>query len=189
MGWQVLRWAPRFRLRANLLALVAIAALDLGVVGQQPLVLHGVADEIAHTLTAFIWYTAGVAIGLPIVFAATIVGTVALDIDHLPLLFGWIGTPLGTSRPGSHSLLPVLLILLLAAGDRARRGWWASVALGVLCHLWRDLGTGHVALLWPFSSQVVSIPYGIYLAGLAVPFLGASLWTSDRGHGTVESAR
>jgi inner membrane protein len=170
----------RSPLRSSLFALVAIAALDLSLVGRQPLVLHGAADELGHMMTALAWYGAMVTIGVPVLLMAMLIGAVMLDLDHVPLVFGWVSTPPGTSRPGTHSLLPVALMLWMALRDKDRRGWWTAAALGMVSHLWRDLGTGHVALLWPVSDRVATVPYAVYVMGLAAPVMVAGLWMTIR---------
>ncbi|MGH2559088.1 MAG: metal-dependent hydrolase [Thermomicrobiales bacterium] len=158
------------------LALIAIVLLDRGVVGHRPLVVHGIGDEGAHALTACLWIVGAGVAGVRVVPLAALLGATVIDLDHIPLILDWTSSPPGTSRPETHSLIVLGLLLLLAGWDRSRRMWWGSAALGVASHLWRDLGTGAVVLWWPYSSRAVGIPYGVYLVGVAAVFVGAVFW-------------
>jgi len=73
-------------------------------------------------------------------FAGAIVGSVALDVDHLPL-YAMYEKP--SARPGSHSLVTVALVAgLTARSTGRRRGFLQGVSFGLTSHLLRDLLTG-----------------------------------------------
>lgn len=88
-------------------------------------------------------------------FAGAIVGSVALDVDHLPL-YAMYEKP--SARPGSHSLVTVALVAgLTARSTGRRRGFLQGVSFGLTSHLLRDLLTGGAPLLWPLSGRRVMI--------------------------------
>ena len=98
--------------------------------------------------------------------AAAVVGSVALDLDHVPELLGWHGLTAGVPRPYTHSLVAPLALIVVGAlvGGRIR-----PIAFGVGAHLVRDLCTGPgVAVLWPLSSAAVRLPYLIFVASLVL---------------------
>ena len=53
--------------------------------------------------------------GLSGVLYALSIGSVAPDIDHIPVLLGWLGTPAGTTRPVTHALVTVVALLTVLA--------------------------------------------------------------------------
>jgi inner membrane protein len=103
--------------------------------------------------------------------AAALVASVVIDVDHIPGRLGWNILTAGTSRPYSHSLTTVVVLLVIAAVHPRSRNWASGAALGVASHLWRDLaepqGAG-VALLWPVSDRTLTTPSRLYLASIAV---------------------
>ena len=153
---------------AGATCLSSILLLDLRYVDHPDLLEHGVFDEAAHLLTAGMIAIALGAIRVPVRVAALLLGSIAIDIDHIPLILGMTDAPAGTSRPESHSLIPVIVLLLGAALDRRHRATWSSAALGVAAHLFRDLGTGTVLLGWPVSDRPIGISYESYIWGAMV---------------------
>ncbi|MGY5882410.1 metal-dependent hydrolase [Modestobacter lacusdianchii] len=138
-----------------------------------PTVLVGALDEPAHLLTAVLLIGAVSRWPSGPVVGWALVGSVALDLDHVPLYLGWeaIGSPGG--RPVTHSLATVLL-LVAAASLPALRPAGLGLALGVGAHLVRDLATGPgVPLGWPVSAESVSLPYPLYLLALVTAALVA----------------
>lgn len=134
---------------------------------QAELVLHGTYDEVGHLLTALI-----VAIGIrgrrPLTRVwAILLGGIILDLGHVTDILGLTEPIAGSSRNGSHSLLVVALIAMVALLDPRRAPVWLGLAVGALTHLWRDLGTGYVALAWPVSDQVWGDSFELYV-GLLV---------------------
>lgn len=157
------------------MALVVVALADLLVWALDlrfPWV--GLVDEPAHLATGLLLLA-----NLPspgriwvISFAVAIV---AIDLDHLPLLFGSDALSEGTGRPYAHSLVTVALLVVVGAAWARAREIAFGVAAGVLAHFLRDLATGGgVSLLWPVSTASTTIPYAVYAAVLTV--LAVRLW-------------
>ncbi len=99
-----------------------------------------------------------------------LIGSVAIDLDHIPEYLGYRFLTVGTPRPYTHSLLTPLLLLTLALAMRRQRAVFLGLALGVLLHFFRDLAEGNgsgVSLLWPFSDHAFSYPHSTYLAMMA----------------------
>lgn len=149
-----------------LLAVDQAAYLTVGslVVLQAPL------DWIAHLLTTalIVW---GLVPGMRNrVLVPALIASVAIDIDHIPgrLGYGWLTA--GTSRPYTHSLTTVVVLLLCAGLVRHARAPLLGVALGVASHLWRDLAEpvhAGVALVWPISDGPCEVAQTVYLGSLA----------------------
>lgn len=123
-----------------------------------PLVVVAVCDEAAHVATTLL-LLAPFHRRLPRRFlVGSLVGSVAIDIDHLPM---YAGVPLLTrrsARPVTHSLMtPAAAALWAARGHGASRPLAWGVTAGLVGHLLRDLTTGGVPLLWPWSSRTVRI--------------------------------
>ena len=149
------------------LAIVMIAILDRQRPATESLAVHGLIDEMAHVLTAAIMALAFRSLDVAVSLAWTLIGGVILDGEHVLQLLGWTDPIPGSSRGGGHSLLVVVVVLLVGAADGSRRMWWISLAIGMASHLFRDMATGTVALLWPFDATPLSIRHDIYLASLA----------------------
>lgn len=144
-------------------------------------------DEPGHLLTAAIILAA-----LPGLSVATrltaLVGSVVIDLDHLPLYLFGSAFAVDGGRPQSHSLAAIL-VLWSAAGlvKGAARTYLVGAGLGVVLHLVRDAGTGPgVPLLWPVWPHAVRMPYGIYLVALGVAAIVAAVlawsrWTGMEG--------
>ena len=153
-----------------LAALLAIALIDrwLGA-GQRTLWETGLADESAHLLTALLLLS--VLPGwLPTRFlAGALVGAVAIDVDHLPLILGSDLLTRETNRPLSHCLLTIVVAVALAAVfPLSWRPVLLGLATGFAAHFWRDLAssTAGVPLLWPWQTTGFRVAYGVYLASL-----------------------
>lgn len=137
-------------------------------------IAYGLIDEPAHLATALVLLIGlacflGRRLPAPFIVGA-LVASVAIDLDHLPALLGSNLISGAEPRPYSHSLLTVVVLLL---GARLARGGARQAALGaafgVSAHLLRDLATGPgVALFWPASAQVVSLPYAAFAATLVL---------------------
>jgi hypothetical protein len=84
--------------------------------------------------------------------AETLAASLVLDADHVPS--EWFGDhrlfPRDDTRPFPHCLLAVALAA--AVGRR-------SAAVGLLAHLFRDMGdpTTGVSLLWPLTARPFSL--------------------------------
>jgi membrane-bound metal-dependent hydrolase YbcI (DUF457 family) len=162
----------------------AVVALDLlwgSLVGSTGSFAYGIVDEPAHLATCALAVlavatVAGVRPPSRFVIAA-LIASVAIDLDHLPKYLGSDLAGSGLPRPGTHSLLIVLLLLSLGAVKRgAVRQVSLGAAFGVSAHLLRDLATGPgVPMFWPVSSHVATIPYGLFIAFLALCALAVAL--------------
>lgn len=110
----------------------------------------GALDEVAHLVTGALGLLAlSCLIDVPRRFyAAGLVASVAIDLDHIPLYLG-VGNPY--QRPVTHSLATVAVVLAAAAASRRHRAVLAGVAAGLLIHFARDIAEGPpgVRMLWP----------------------------------------
>jgi len=100
-----------------------------------------------------------------------LLASVVIDVDHVPEKLGSHILTIGTSRPYSHSLTTVAVLLVLAAARRDWRAWALGAALGVASHLWRDLAeppSSGVALFWPVSDRTIKTAAAVYLVSIAV---------------------
>jgi len=160
-------------------ALAVVLAVD-GVlwVAELPLLVVGVLDWPAHLATTLL-----VVLALPRrlpedVLLGAAVGSVAIDLDHLPLLLGSDLLTGDLERPYSHALWTLALLGAVALALRRLRPRAAAArlalgaSLGLASHLARDLATGPgVHLLWPASDALVRVPwpaYGLLLGAVAV---------------------
>ena len=163
------------RVLAPLLALAGMCALDAVQAARAwPVPVVGLLDEPAHLLTAWLALAALGLGALPGTRSAllpwVLIGSVALDVDHVPLYL-W-GEPVAHqwSRPVTHGAVTVVVLLLVALPARARmRTAAVGLAAGVVLHLVRDVATGPgIPLLWPLDPMDVRLPYAAYLAVLVV---------------------
>lgn len=100
---------------------------------------------------------------------ATLIATVAIDLDHLPAALGSDVLTAGTPRPYTHSLFGIAAISLVALALFRRRNVLAGAALGLVVHLMRDLATGSgVVLLWPVNDHALHIDYPVYFSALVI---------------------
>ena len=149
-------------------ALAALLVIDAFVMPRLPIrPISGIADESAHAATAVALLAALPAPDRQFArgFAA---GSILLDVDHVPELWGrrWL-RPRGV-RPLPHSFgIPALLAVHAARrSNRAALG----AAVGIGGHLLRDLATGKTAvpLMWPLTKRPFSVRYRKYVAVMAV---------------------
>jgi hypothetical protein len=154
---------------AALLGLGAVLVLDHLLLSRLPArPLAGVVDEAAHLATGTIVLAAWPGPPERDFAAGLIAGSVLIDVDHVPEMWGraWL-RPRG-ARPLPHSLVTPGLALWSAGRWRSR--FARGAAVGLAAHLVRDLATGRtgVALLWPLSRRPFSIRYRTYAALLTV---------------------
>ncbi len=157
--------------RALLTALLVVAVAD-GVTellpASVPHAVEGTLDEPAHVATVVIILAAlGWRFGQWFVIGA-LVGSVAIDLDHIPAYLGADFLTRGTPRPFTHSLTTVLVVVLVAL---VVRGHWRVVilgfAFGLVGHFFRDMcepAQSGVALFWPISNAGIRLPYMVYAA-------------------------
>jgi hypothetical protein len=161
-------------------AVIAIADLLLWRT-DLPLLGDGLLDEVAHVATALLAAAALVPRASRDFVAGLVVGAVLIDVDHVPVHFGWHGLEPGTSRPYPHSLLTLALLVVVALVARGRaRTVLAGASLGLAAHFFRDLaepgqnGAG-VMLLWPASDHAFTFPYAVEAAVVLLLALVATL--------------
>jgi hypothetical protein len=149
-------------------ALAALLVIDSFVMPRLPVrPVSGVVDEAAHAATGVALLAALPRADAEFVrgFAA---GSILLDIDHLPELWGsrWL-RPRGV-RPLPHSFwLPGAL---LGLGVRRSNKAALGAGAGLAGHLLRDLSTGKTAvpLLWPLTRRRFRVRYRKYIAVMAL---------------------
>jgi hypothetical protein len=149
-------------------ALATLLVVDAFVLPRMPArPLSGVVDETAHAATGVALLAAWPRADRDFVRGLA-AGSLLLDIDHVPELWGqrWL-RPRGV-RPLPHSFgIPALLAALaLRNSNRVAAG----AAVGLAGHLLRDLATGRTAvrLLWPLTNRPFSMRYRKYAAVMAV---------------------
>jgi inner membrane protein len=175
---------PRIRTVAcALAALAAVVVLDVALAARSWSVpAEAVLDEPAHLVTAWLLLTAaGVRSRQVVVWA--LAGAVLIDLDHLPLYAGF-PVDAGGGRPVSHSVTTVVVLLGAAAAWRAQRTRLAALALGVVLHLVRDLGSGPgVPALWPWLWDPLRVSHAAYLTVLvtAVAVIAVRAWRGGAG--------
>lgn len=169
-----LQWSLRGSDRASRSVLVAgcfaiVATVD-ALMSQRgfPSIWEAALDETAHLATTTLLLAWLVRI-LPLVrLWPMLLATVLIDLDHIPNQIGWDGITRDTVRPYSHSLLTVALVMVAAWFGRPRGRWiMMSIAVGISGHLLRDMATGGVPLLWPFSRRAVTLEHAAYVGLLA----------------------
>jgi inner membrane protein len=158
--------------RRGVAGLGGIAALDTAIASRDwPVPLLAGLDWPAHLTTAALVLAALPRRLEPEVAAWALVGSVAIDLDHIPMYLGFrsIVTQDG-GRPVTHSLATAAALLGAAVAPRGRaRRVLAGLGLGALLHFVRDIGTGPgLPLLWPFHRGNVRIPYGSHFAAIAL---------------------
>ena len=141
-----------------------------------PLLLQGPLDWTGHLATTGLALLLAARLGLrlpPALALTVLVASVVIDVDHVPLYAGLPVEGAG-GRPFTHGLwLPALLLLAAALAPRAR-AVLGAVAAGLLLHQLRDTATGPgLPWLWPVGGALV-VPYGVYVALLAVAALVAT---------------
>jgi membrane-bound metal-dependent hydrolase YbcI (DUF457 family) len=148
-------------------------------------VFYGAIDEPAHLATCAIALLAVLAVAGPRIswrFAlAALIASVAIDLDHIPRYLGSHVLTGSLSRPYTHSVL--LVIVLVAVGSLVRGGKARQVlfgvAFGVSAHLLRDLATGPgISFLWPLADESIRVPYAAYAAALVLAMSVLLPWRS-----------
>ena len=136
----------------------------------------GPVDEVAHLCTA--------ALGLLVLarfiaaprrfYVAALIASVAIDVDHIPMYLGLLGTH--AHRPVTHSLSSVAVFVAAAALSHRHRAVLAGVATGVMLHFARDIGEGYpgVRVFWPLQDTSWMVSYRWFL-GMIVVFTAGRL--------------
>jgi inner membrane protein len=164
-------WAGPLLLATSALAFdAAKRAVPFGVWTTGPV------DEVAHLCTA--------ALGLLVLarfiraprrfYAAALIASVAIDLDHIPLYFGLLENE--GQRPVTHSLSTVALFAAAAAASRRHRPVLTGVAAGLVLHFARDIAEGYpgVLVIWPLQDTSWMVGYQ-WFVGMIVVFTAARL--------------
>lgn len=150
-------------------ALGLIAVLDaIQFSGPLPVVVTGLLDEPAHLLTALLalWALAPRDTSAR-AWLLALLGSVAIDVDHVPLYLTHGAFAVGGGRPPTHSLITLVVLTLLAFTSRRLRPL-LPFAVGVGLHFLRDVATGPgIALFWPGDDGAVQLPYWAYATTVA----------------------
>ena len=168
-----IRQSPLLRAAASITLIAICIALLIGLreleppPGQRSVALHGAFDVTGHLLTAFIIAIGVRALRLPVPMWSILIGGIVLDLGHVLTDLDIVESLQGSSRNGSHSLFVVAILAIIGFLDRRHAHIWLGVAMGASSHLWRDMGTGTVALMWPITETVYGTLFNRYLAVLA----------------------
>jgi membrane-bound metal-dependent hydrolase YbcI (DUF457 family) len=119
-------------------------------------------DETAHLATAMLALDVLAGARSTRFRRAALLGSVAIDLDHVPdLVLGWRWLMGDSPRPYPHSLptLALLAVLARAARSEHQRDLLAGAAFGLSVHLLRDVtdGSDGVPLLWPISGRGIRL--------------------------------
>jgi hypothetical protein len=169
---------------------VTLAVSDLGNQLTGGSLVFGVSDELAHECTGILvlWLLGRRATSR--FLAGMMIGSVAIDLDHVPGYLGFNGLTAATPRPYPHSLLTIAALVAGILLARRRRDLLIGLTLGTAIHLWRDLaesGAG-VSLLWPFSDHSFTLSHASYVAVMAaVVAIDALIWRPTNAEPPEES--
>ena len=173
--WQALARTlahPWRRFAFGLAGLVLILGIDHWLLGEpHSLLATGIADETAHLTTMVVFLLAFSTLRNASFVVGCLVGSVAIDLDHIPLFLGSNLLTEQTNRPLTHGALTIAVVLATSA---IACGPWRSlglgVAVGLAAHFLRDMATSTagVPLLWPISTTGFMLPYPLYAAILAI---------------------
>ncbi len=173
------RWLARAWWSPPLLLVLILLIDQVQDAGRWSVPVFGLLDEAAHLSTAALVLVA-VAGGPRLLrhrnfTAATLLASMAIDVDHIPLYAGVSGISQG-GRPLTHSLATVVVFafagLLLPRGRSVLMG----IAVGVALHLFRDLASGPgIPLWWPVTFDAVHSPDRLYPGALVVLAVAATV--------------
>lgn len=176
----------------------ALIACVLGIAGLRffdapssgnTLIEHGLLDETGHLLTALMIGIGLKAICLPIPVWAVLIGGVLPDVGHILSTRGLMDPIAGSSRSGTHSLVALASVAGVGFIDRRHANVWLGITLGAVTHLWRDMGTGAIPLLWPLLDQLEGTTFRRYLLGVvlaSIAMLGSGALLDTYTHRTTK---
>lgn len=183
--------SPILRALASLTAIAVLIVVLWLLERYEPpgasLELHGAMDMTGHVITALIAAIGVRALRLPVPMWTIMLGGTVLDLGHAPGFFGYANALEGSTRNGSHSLFVVALLAVIGFIDRRHANAWLGLAMGATSHLWRDMGTGTVALMWPITETVYGTLFTRYLAvlaGISLAMIGSATLLTVHGQAT-----
>jgi hypothetical protein len=164
--------AARLRWRPLLLA-GSVALVDAVLRASSPrLAVAAMLDESAHVATTLLLLGPAQLPRGSAFRCGAIVGSVIIDLDHLPAVLRHHPLRSAEDRPVTHSMPTLGLVYLLAAAAGApSRPARLGLAVGVTSHFIRDLATGGLPLFWPMRRRLVCVSpyvYFLLLLGLAL---------------------
>lgn len=154
--------------------------------GAHSVLVTGIADETAHLSTMLVFLLALPTPRNAAFIASCLVGSVAIDLDHIPLYLGSDLLTGQTNRPFTHGVLTIVIVLVIAAvGSGPWRSVGVGVAVGLAAHFLRDMATSTagVPLLWPVSTTGFMLPYPVYAATMIIALawgVVAAAWPPKR---------
>lgn len=161
-------WVVRLLSVSMAPAMAVIMGVDLRIRGSERILIHGIADEVAHVLTALVVFAAIRALGFPVNWVMAAFGAVVCDADYL-LMWDHLMPQVGDSSRGVlHTVGPALALVLLGLVFPPGRVFFVSLGIGMLTHIMRDSATAATAPIWPISMHVYHLRYSLYLAVLAM---------------------
>jgi membrane-bound metal-dependent hydrolase YbcI (DUF457 family) len=131
----------------------------------------GLADELAHLMTGYIILAVAFRGASPKFAAGVLIGSVAIDADHIPQYLHHYFLTEGTQRPYTHSLLTVGVLLVIAGvGPKHWRPFVLGLVVGTIFHFARDLceSNSGVPLLWPWSYYSYRGSHTVYLIVMGI---------------------
>jgi len=164
------------------LAVVALAFDALNRLIPYGVLRTGPVDEMSHLATA--------ALGLLVIdcfvdlprptWVAALVASVAIDLDHIPSYL-WAGPE--ASRPVTHSLASVVVVVLAAWLIPRYRAVLVGVAIGLVLHFARDIteGVPGVRVLWPLSQDAWTGTRIEFIAMVLILLAVRLTWTAFAG--------
>ena len=160
-----------------LCVLAVIVALDALAGESDSLLLTGIRDEPEHLATAWLFLAAFLPLRGHAFYCWALLGSVVIDLDHIPLYLWNVLTADEGSRPVTHSLATVVL---LAAGGAVvsprHRTPLLGLALGVLLHFVRDLADGPgIPAFWPLTAYNVTMDHTVSVVVLTVVAVAAAV--------------
>ena len=162
---------------ASTIGILIIRHLDAQP-GTETIATHGALDAAGHLLTGLMIGMGIRGLRLPIPPWTVVLGSLAPDIGHALSHYEILSVVTGSSRTGTHSAFALILIASVGFIDRRRANLWLGLAIGGITHLWRDMGTGTVPLLWPFDLTVDGTTFSRYmiaLVGGALAMVGSGM--------------
>lgn len=161
---------PWRRLALALVGFILILGVDRWLLARaHTLLATGIADETAHLSTMVVFLLAFPTLRNSGFIVGCLVGSVAIDLDHIPLFLGSNLLTEQTNRPLTHGLLTVVIVLAVSGVARGPgRYVGLGVAVGLAAHFLRDMATSTagVPLLWPLATTGLMLPYPLYTAAL-----------------------
>jgi membrane-bound metal-dependent hydrolase YbcI (DUF457 family) len=162
------RWHPGVATVIGCVGVIGLADLLIWRWKGAPYAVEALLDEPAHVATGLLALTAcGLVFELPVVLAV-LAGSLLIDTDHWPGVFGSRILEHGVPRPYTHSLGTIVVLVAVALLLKGRKRELTLIAaLALALHFFRDMaepGGPGVSLLWPLSDHAVTVRYLEYAA-------------------------